>query len=180
MTSDASLADRIATAVLEGAEPSESVDHLALVARAAQAEDETRRILTQAVAAARAQGQSWAAIGQVLGMSRQAAQQRFGAVTEAVTDADSAEEGGLRRRLGPVTAVDELDELRLAGRQGWRTVGAGMLHHVVERTDTQWETRRVIWTRPAGTYVHDGWQVAVRAFPWLYLVRDLGLPAERT
>ena len=24
----------------------------------------------------------------------------------------------------------------------------------------------------------EGWQVAVRAFPWLYLVRDLGISAQ--
>ena len=54
-----------------------------------------------------------------------------------------------------------------------------MLHHVVERTDTQWEHLRVVWTRPTSAYETDGWSVAVRAFPWLYLVRDLEVPPEQ-
>ena len=82
------------------------------------------------------------------------------------------------RWLGPVTAFDEMAELALAGRRGWRTVDAGMLKHKVVRTPTQWEHRRVAWTRPASALEQDGWHVAVRAFPWLYLVRDTGIPAE--
>lgn len=39
--------------------------------------EEAERDLTEAVAAAREQGRSWAMIGMVLGISRQAAQQRF-------------------------------------------------------------------------------------------------------
>lgn len=45
-------------------------------ARVAVAEAEKR--LTAAVAQARSQGLSWAGVGQVLGMTRQGAQQRFG------------------------------------------------------------------------------------------------------
>ena len=77
-----------------------------------------------------------------------------------------------------MTAFDEMPELELAGRRGWRTIGAGMLKHRMERTDTQWEHRRVVWRRPAGSYEVDGWVVAARAFPWLYLVRDLRTPPE--
>lgn len=164
------LTDRISAAIL-GPSTDVEPDHLALVRRAAEADAVVTNLLSQSVSAARAGGYSWAAIGEVLGLSRQAVQQRFGSAR--------APEAGLEtRRLGPVTAFDELPELELAGRQGWRTIGAGMLYHLVERTDTQWETRRVVWRRPAGAYEVDGWQVAVRAFPWLYLVRDLGIPAE--
>ena len=116
-------------------------------------------------------GHSWAAIGAVLGLSRQATQQRFGA-------GKRLDEGAEYRWLGPVTAIDEMRELELAGRRGWRTIGAGMLKHRMERTDTQWEHRRVVWRRAAGSYEVDGWVVAVRAFPWLYLVRDLRTPPQ--
>lgn len=73
----------------------------------------------------------------------------------------------------------------------WAAIGAtlGMSRQAVqqrfggaaesESTDTQWETRRVAWTGPSRRLERDGWQVAVRAFPWVYLVRDRGIPAER-
>lgn len=185
--------DGIAAAILNGGpeegrlDPESPIDHLAIVRRTAQADAAVRQLLTRSVGAARASGHSWAAIGDELGMTRQAAQQRFGGERsgegsgEPSGGAGGREAGGSgkRRRLGPVTAFDELHELEIAGRQGWRTVEAGILFHTVERTDTQWETRRVVWRKPAGAYEIDGWQIAVRSFPWLYLVRDLGVPAER-
>ena len=174
MTTDRELADRISAALLTSADRGEP-DHLDLVRRAAAADEVVRDLLSQAVSAARANGHSWAAIGEVLGLSRQAVQQRFGASGSVQA---SAQDGPQTRRLGPVTAFDELPELELAGRHGWRTVSAGMFYHLVQRTPTQWETRRVIWSKPASAYEQDGWTVAVRAFPWLYLVRDTGLPAE--
>ncbi len=154
-------------------------DHLAVVRRSAQAEQEVRRLLGQAVSAARASGHSWAALGSELGMSRQAAQQRFGANPGAGgrDEPEDRPHGAAEERwLGPVTAFDEMAELALAGRLGWRTVGAGMLRHRVRRTSTQWEHRRVTWVGAPSRYEQDGWEVAVRAFPWLYLVRDTGRP----
>ncbi len=170
------LADALGRVVLRGGDGLEPLDpdrpeeHLAIVERAAAAEQVGRDLLRHAVAAARGSGHSWAAIGGVLGLSRQAVQQRFGGD-------DDSDEGPEYRWLGPVTAFDEMPELALAGRRGWRTVGAGMLKHRMMRTPTQWEHRRVVWRQPAGSYETDGWVVAVRAFPWLYLVRDLGTPA---
>lgn len=168
------IADAVGRAILgadgQGLDPAHPQDHLVIVERAVLAEQAGRDLLQQAVAAARASGHSWAAIGGVLGMSRQAAQQRFGAVTEPEAEPEV-------RWLGPVTAFDELAELELAGRLGWRTVDAGMLKHKMMRTGTQWEHRRVVW-RPTAALEGEGWQVAVRAFPWIYLVRDLGVPPE--
>jgi hypothetical protein len=150
-------------------------DALALVRRTAAAERVVGELLQQAVGAARAEGHSWAAIGAELDMSRQAAQQRFGArADEAADEGDGPEE----RWLGPVTAFDEMRELELAGRLGWHTVGAGMLRHRMARTDTQWEHRRVAWVRLPGSYEKDGWRIGARYFPWLYLVRDTGRPAD--
>lgn len=164
-------------------DPEDPASHLIIVRRAAEAERISRDLLLQAVGAARASGHSWAAIGRELGMSRQAAQQRFGgadavdAVTTSGADAPAA--APETRRLGPITALDEMAELAIAGRQGWRTVGAGMFYHLVKRTETRWEHRRVVWAGPAQRFERDGWQVALRAFPWIYLVRDLGLPPEQ-
>lgn len=154
-------------------DPSDHIDHLTIVTRAAAAEAISRELLQQAVSAARGNGHSWGAIGNQLGLSRQGVQQRFGSRS---TPDDTPE----CRWLGPVTAFDELRELEIAGRLGWHTVEAGMLRHKMIRTSTQWEHRRVAWTGPVRRYEQDGWQVGCRAFPWLYLVRDLGVPAEHS
>jgi hypothetical protein len=152
-------------------DPADPLDHLDIVARAAAAESVARELLQQAVSAARGSGHSWTAIGERLGLSRQGAQQRFGSRT---APKDTPE----YRWLGPVTAFDELRELELAGRLGWHTVEAGMLRHKMVRTSTQWEHRRVLWSGPVRRHEEDGWQVGCRAFPWIYLIRDLAVPPE--
>lgn len=169
------LADALGTAILAGLDGGEQQDHLEIVRRAAAAEVEVNALMRQAVSTARAAGHSWSTLGAELGMSRQAAQQRFGDRKESPVDQP---EEGRERWLGPVTAFDEMAELELAGRQGWRTVGAGMLKHRVRRTPTQWEHRRVIWTGPLRRWETEGWEVAFRAFPWVYLVKDTGRSAE--
>lgn len=170
------LAQALGAAILAGLDvDDEGQDHLAIVRRTAEAETEVEALMRQAVGAARGAGHSWAGLGAELGMSRQAAQQRFGDRKGAAGDALAE---GEERWLGPVTAFDEMAELELAGRRGWRTVGLGMLKHRVRRTPTQWEHKRVVWTGPLRRWEGAGWQVAARAFPWVYLVRDTGLPAE--
>lgn len=163
------LVTAIGTAIVASAPDG---DPLTLVRRAASAESAARDLLQQSVSAARASGHSWAAIGAELGMSRQAVQQRFG--DRAAPDPSLPE----HRWLGPVTAFDEMAELDLAGRRGWHTVRAGMLRHLVVRTPTQWEHKRVLWTGSLARYEKDGWVVGCRALPWVYLVRDTGEPAE--
>ncbi len=153
----------------------EPAAQLALVARVRDAESEVRALLQQAVNSARSAGHSWGAIGETLGMSRQAVQQRFGKQPE---DLPARADGTRQRWLGPVTAFDEMRELEIAGRLGWRTVGARMFYHLVEQTPTQWEHRRTLWSGPTRRLEKDGWTVGVLAFPWVYLVRDLGKPAE--
>lgn len=162
---DSDSADALASA-LDGDE------HLAVIAAGADAERQAAAMLERAVAAARAAGVSWARIGGRLGMSRQAAQQRFGGQPDPV---DSDRE----RWLGPVTALDEMAELELAGRAGWRTVETGLLAHRMLRTDTQWEHRRILWRGSLAKEVAAGWQVGCRAFPWIYLVRDTGIPVAQ-
>ena len=55
-----------------------------MLQRAALARARTERQIVEAVDAARADGITWARIGALLGTSAQAAQQRYGAATEAV------------------------------------------------------------------------------------------------
>lgn len=148
----------------------EDVPPLELVVRTAEAEAITRTLLRDAVASARAAGSSWADVGHALDMSRQAAQQRFGDPREG--DLHESE-----RWLGPVTAVDEMVELELAGTLGWHTVGCAPLRHRMVRTATRWEHRRITWPGPSRQLREAGWQVGARAFPWVYLIRDTGVPA---
>lgn len=178
------LADAVGRAVVDAAGVSGDNlgmdDHLALVSASARAEEAARALLQRSVSAARAGGASWAVIGGELRMSRQAAQQRFGAAPASAVA--GASEGGHasatdERWLGPVTAFDEMAELDLAGRAGWRTVEVGMFAHRMIRTSTQWEHRRILWRASLAADLADGWVVGSRAFPWIYLVRDLGLPA---
>ena len=151
-------------------DPDEPQDHLAIVRRAAAAEQASRELLQQAVSAARGSGHSWATIGAELGLSRQGVQQRFGSRGDPQDDPQY-------RWLGPVTAFDEMRELEIAGQMGWHTVQAGMLRHKLVRTDTQWEHKRVVWTGPLRHHEQHGWLVGCRAFPWTYLVRELDAPA---
>lgn len=60
-------------------QPARDARHLRRIAEAQQAIDEAQQELRDAVAAARQAGDSWAAVGMVLGVSRQAAYQRFAA-----------------------------------------------------------------------------------------------------
>lgn len=174
------LADGLGAAILAAGE--HDAEPLAVVSRVVAAEAAVRDLLRQAVVAARAAGCSWAAIGAELGMSRQAAQQRFGGGRPDDRDGRRSHDPGsvadAERWLGPVTAFDELPELELAGRLGWHTVEAGMLRHRMVRTDTQWEHKRVVWPGSRARNEKDGWQIGCRAFPWVYLIRDTGIAAE--
>lgn len=65
---------------LDGIHPSEMRDaaHLREVAAARQAVSDAEQRLREAVAAARAAGDPWSAIGAMLGMSKQNAHRKFG------------------------------------------------------------------------------------------------------
>lgn len=66
---------------IANADPEDLVEMVALSAQLDEA-------ITRAVAGQRATGYSWAEIGAPLGMSKQAAQQRFGRRIAALADAD--------------------------------------------------------------------------------------------
>ncbi|GAA3928788.1 hypothetical protein [Microbacterium soli] len=175
------LADEIARAILAdaglaaesatdaGTQP-DGEAFLALISASARAEREVSGLMQRSVSSARAMGVSWARIGGELGMTRQAAQQRFGRAEAAETPGE--------RWLGPVTAFDEMAELEIAGRQGWHTVEAQLFSHRMVRTPTQWQHRRTLWRGLLARERAEGWEIGCRAFPWLYLVRDTGIPAE--
>ncbi|MCW2841779.1 MAG: hypothetical protein JWR55_3262 [Aeromicrobium sp.] len=176
---DAEFDDLIARAVarldpsLERRLDTDPQAHLDLVLVARRAHDQTNRLLHGSVASARAAGWSWEAIGTALGMSRQAAQQRFGLKAAAVPGT------GEHRQLVGLTAFSEMDQLEEWGRHGWHSVGYGPLFHDVEKTSVQWEHRRaVVGSRKARELEGKGWErIGSMWFPWLYFKRPLDVPA---
>src|SRR5699024_9747293 len=93
--------------------------HLEMVQLTSIADTEATNLLRAAVTSARAAGFSWEAIGGALGMTRQAAQQRFAIKSEPVES--SAE----RHRLVGLNATSEIDTLNEWGRYGWHSVAFG-------------------------------------------------------
>ncbi|TQO19882.1 hypothetical protein FB472_1482 [Rhodoglobus vestalii] len=138
--------------------------------------EELAQLLKSAVSSARSAGLSWERIGQRLGMSRQAAQQRFGATLDRA-DAEASSE---RRRLHPVTAFDEMEALATAGVQGWHSIGYGMYFHDLIRSHEQWEHLRVAAFGPTKRSLEaDGWKrIGTMWFPWAYYARATGIPIE--
>lgn len=174
------LADLLASAIAR-ADPSLAARldddpraHLDLVLLTSRAHEETGRLLHASVSSARAAGWSWVSIGELLGMSRQAAQQRFGHRPGAAEDTDE------RRQLIGLNAFNEMETLNAWGRHGWHSVSFGPLFHDVERSEVQWEHRRVVvGTGHARELEAEGWErIGTMWFPWVYLKRRLDLPAE--
>lgn len=175
------LAERLTAAILEEnpnlverleRDPDAYLDLIRLTVRA---EEHAAATLSDAVLGARSAGNTWEAIGRVLGMSRQAAQQRFGEGAPGQT-------GVASRVLRPVSAFNEMAALAEAGRSGWHSVGYGPLYHLLEHSDRQWEHLRLFMLMTGG-HVEEmergGWQqIGSGSFPWVYFKRQLDVPAR--
>ncbi len=184
---EAALREAIAAAVLSvpaglsAALQDDPRAYLRLVAAARTAAEETSRLLREAVDGARHAGHSWDTVGRVLGVSRQAAQQRFGAAATAPAEVSAAPDSPARRVLSPLTAFDEMAVLAEGGLHGWHSVDYGTLFHVVEASPWQWEHRRVLVSIGSrrNRLKDEGWQlIQTMWFPWAYYARRLDLPAE--
>jgi hypothetical protein len=123
-------------------------------------------------------GAGWDRIGQRLGISRQAAQQRFG---QAPVNSEPISTEATRR-LTPVNAFDEMEALVEAGRQGWHSVGFGMYFHDLVHPDEQREHLRVgAFGARHRDLLQGGWQrIGAMWFPWAYYKRPTGKPAKVT
>lgn len=159
------------TAALEDARPGlfDRLDddleaHLELVALARDAHAASGSILQAAVDSARSAGATWEQVGGVLGMTRQAAQQRFGRAG-APTEAPPAAPTDVRDTLvvRPLTALNEMRVLERAGRYGWHSVAFGAGYHVVERSGRQWEHSRSGPTFPGPG---PGWERIGTSWGW--------------
>lgn len=181
------IREGIAAAVLGAPEGlAESLEHdahgyLRLVDASRVGAEEASRLLREAVQGARAAGHSWDTVGRVLGVSRQAAQQRFAgkaAGAGSSTPPAAGPNAPKRRILGGLTAFNEMAALEEAGRDGWHMVGYGPFFHEVEASDHPWEHCRV--TLPSGArhrrMESEGWiPVGAGWFPWRYYKRPVDL-----
>lgn len=154
----------------------EADSYLDLIELTSRSAEEIAQLSHSAVISARQAGVSWERIGQRLGMSRQAAQQRFGRTLNAV----DVHPTDTKRRLYPLTAFDEMDALDEAGRTGWHSIGYGMYFHDVIQSNEQWEHRRVAaFGSSRHTLESEGWQrIGTLWFPWAYYARSTGNPVE--
>jgi len=168
---------------LRGGLETDPQEYLRLVVASRTAAEETSRLLRNSIAGARAAGQSWDTLGKILGVSRQAAQQRFGPAPVPQEPASDGFRGFERRVLTPLTSFDEMAVLADEGRRGWHSVGYGSFFHLVEASDRQWEHRRLVWSPRNMERIREfedaGWGVVgTSTFPWAYFARERDLPAE--
>ena len=138
------LRDSVGRAILSPTSLSESLEddsmaYLKLIHSADIAHKESQHLLEDAVHQARRLNHSWVAIGDVLGVSRQAAQQRF----RPETDSTSTDESHCRHITG-ATAFNEMEMLRVEGKAGYHLIGFGPLFLTVQESDQQWEHKRII------------------------------------
>jgi hypothetical protein len=179
------VAEAVLTACEQGREGLEDDPdaHLLMVAASTVAAEETSRLLRQSITGARTAGHSWEALGRLLGISRQAAQQRFGLPATERTDSAPGD-GPARRVLKPLHAFNEMEALEKEGRRGWHVVDYGYLFHLVEASPRKWEHRRLWWPsrRRRRLMEEEGWQLIVPSdfdSPWAYYKRRLNEPAEQ-
>lgn len=184
MTSTAPDLEELLARALAEADPaltprleSDPAAYLDLIRLGVRASAYTDEVLKHAVGSARAAGLSWEVIGGELGVSRQAAQQRFGAAFASGPVAAGATSGDQRQLLlSPLTAFDEMEVLARVGQYGWHSVAYGPYFHLVEKSDRQWAHARVLtFGRRSAPLEKAGWQSIGRGwFPWAYYKRSTG------
>jgi hypothetical protein len=147
----------------------QSADEYATMILAAHiAADESRMSLHRWVDAGRRAGMSWAEIGALIGISKQAAHQRFGSRDEAI----AAERDARVVRLG-ATAFNEMAILRAEGDQGNELVDTGMLQLIFRATPDRWAYRRVVSAGPSAALERAGWTYVSSWFVFHYYKRRI-------
>lgn len=136
-----------------------------LIEAAAVVADESRLALHRWVMAGRRGGLSWAEIGQVVGVSKQAAQQRFGG-----GDDDGAHPGAISVKLG-ATAFNEMAMLAREGAAGRELIGTGALRLFFRQTDRPWRYRRTVGEMDPRQRQREGWDAVSSWFVFHYYKR---------
>lgn len=134
--------------------------------------DESRLSLQRWIDAGRRAGMSWAEVGDALGISKQAAQQRF---RSDPPPGGAQAQDLIEVRLG-ATAFNELRILRREGLEGNELVGTGGLVLVFRRSDQQWEYVRLMAVSAhsiTAKMSRKGWTYVSSWFPFHYFKRPL-------
>ncbi len=147
----------------------ESGSYLRLIHAADIAHKKCGNLLEDAVHSARRLNHSWASIGDILGISRQAAQQRFNPLSEPNQDDDETE----TRRITGANALNEMALLKVEGKAGNHLVGFGPLFLTVQASEQQWEHKRVIYFswQDKENLEDKGWQYVGAWLPFHYYKR---------
>jgi hypothetical protein len=170
------LRDAISKAVLSPVfsteeQAEDSAAYLRLINAADIAYKECGYLLEDAVYQAKRMNHSWASIGDVLGTSRQAAQQRFNPNAASVSEHDEA----ATRRITGAHAFNEMAILKVEGKAGNHLVGFGPLYLLVQESDRQWEHKRITnfsW-QTRDDLESKGWIYVGAWLPFLYYKRPV-------
>jgi hypothetical protein len=171
------IREAIESAVLGTASPDgeverDSASFLRLVTCAKVAADESDRLLRQSVDQAKRAGHSWAAIGEILNISRQASQQRFGPGGH-----QPPSESGADRIVTGATGFNEMALLQAEGAAGCHLVSFGWGHLVVRPSERKWEHRRMAALSVGSARAElerQGWTYVGSWFPFHYFKRPIG------
>jgi hypothetical protein len=159
-----------------------TADDFRQLIRAAQiVSDEAGFSLSRWVDTGRHAGLSWADIGEVLGVSRQAAQQRF---SPSTIDSPIEDEGGTIVRT-KMTALNEVAALEEEGKKGNELTRVSVLSLYFAARGRPWRNMRVTAFGPKGDllarrYEQEGWKLAAVWGPFYYLTKpaDDEAPSE--
>jgi hypothetical protein len=152
---------------VDGADRTQFVD---LIIAAHLVADEGRLALHRWIDAGRRAGLSWTEIGVLLGISKQAAQQRFGGPLADKPEAPAAE-----IEVRGATALNEMGLLEAEGGRGRELVAVGPLRLLFRQTALVWEYRRIVAIAPTGQMSRlraQGWSHVASWFPFHYFKRQ--------
>lgn len=161
----------VAASDLGHAAPATPEQFLALIVAGERASEICAASQQKAVEQARRTGISWAVIGKALGITRQAAQQRFAG------DATEPSGGHGTRVVRGATAFNEMNLLAEEGAKGNHLVGFGGLYLLVQRSHQTWEHHReAAWNVAArrARLEKAGWLYVGSWFPFHYFKRARG------
>lgn len=120
-------------------------------------------MLAEAVASARADGATWAELGQILGVTRQAAHRRFG--REVAPSSEGVAVMASRR--------DELRDINELGRRGYRLSSVGLRRLEMQFVGVPTRHARAVGiSAEAGRLVEEGWTIVGWRFPDVFFCRE--------
>lgn len=146
-------------------------DNLAiLIEAAAVVADEARVSLQKWVLAGRRSGMSWSDVGTTLGISKQAAQQKFGLPEDNTPDHSD----DLRLVKVKATAFDEIAVLHYEGERGFELISVGLQALLFRPSPLRWAYRRTIGlTHKDKALESEGWVHVATWFLFHYFKRPV-------